>query len=80
MGEQNMLVNRIEFLCKEMGISYYALAYRSTVPLTTIMHILDCSTKNPGIFTIAKLCNGFGITLKDFFDAEEFRDIEYILD
>lgn len=80
MSEQKMLVNRIEFLCKELGISYYTLAYRSTVPLTTIMHILDCSTKNPGIFTIAKLCNGFGITLKDFFDAEEFRGIEYSLD
>ncbi len=80
MCEQKMLVNRIEFLCKEMDISYYTLAYRSTVPLTTIMHILDCSTKNPGIFTIAKLCNGFGITLMDFFDAEEFRDMECNLD
>lgn len=80
MSEQKMLVNRIEFFCREKKISYYALAYRSTVPLTTIMHILDCSTKNPGIFTIAKICNGFGITLKEFFDSEEFRDIEYDLD
>jgi len=77
MSEQMMLVKRIEFLCKNTGISYYTLAYRSAVPLTTIMHILDCTTKNPGIFTIAKLCNGFGITLKDFFDSEEFRNMGY---
>lgn len=80
MNEQKILVNRIQHLCKEKGMSYYSLSYRSTVPLTTIMHILDCSTKNPGIFTIAKICNGFGISLKEFFDSEEFKDIEYELE
>lgn len=80
MSEQKILANRIEYFCMTQGISYYTLSYRSTVPLSTIMHILDLSTKNPGIFTIAKLCNGFGISLKDFFDSEEFKDIEYELD
>lgn len=77
MKEQRILINRIEFFCKTRNISYYALSYRSAVPLTTILHILDGSTKNPGIFTIAKICDGLQITLKEFFDAEEFKDIEY---
>ena len=76
MKEQQILVRRIEYLCKKQGISYYVLSYRSTVPLPT----LDLSTRNPGIFTLAKICNGLGITLKDFFDAEEFKDIEYELE
>lgn len=80
MSEQKILVKRIKYLCKERGISYYTLSYRSTVPLPTLMHILDFSTRNPGIFTLAKICNGLGITLKDFFDAEEFKDIEYELE
>lgn len=80
MSAQKILVKRIKYLCKERGISYYALSYRSTVPLQTLMHILDYSTRNPGIFTLAKICNGLGITLKDFFDAEEFKDIEYELE
>ncbi|MCI9315531.1 MAG: XRE family transcriptional regulator [Lachnospiraceae bacterium] len=80
MKEQQILVRRIEYLCKKQGISYYVLSYRSTVPLPTLMHILDLSTRNPGIFTLAKICNGLGITLKDFFDAEEFKDIEYELE
>lgn len=80
MNEQKILINRIKYFCKKKGMSYYVLSYRSTVPLTTIMHILDCSTKNPGIFTVAKICNGFGITLKEFFDSEEFKDIEYELE
>ena len=80
MKEQQILVRRIEYLCKKQGISYYVLSYRSTVPLPTLMHILDFSTRNPGIFTLAKICNGLGITLKDFFDAEEFKDLEYELE
>lgn len=80
MREQKLLVKRIECLCKEQGISYYMLAYRSTVPLPTLMHILDFTTRNPGIFTLAKICNGLGITLKDFFDSAEFKDIEYELE
>ena len=76
MTEQNKLTKRIQLLCQKQGISYYTLSYRSTVPMTTLMHILDGSTKNPGLFTIIKICNGFNMTVKDFFDAEEFIGIE----
>lgn len=77
MNEQKILSKRISYLCKKEGISYYELSYKSAVPLTTLMHIINCSTKNPGIFTIVKVCNGLNITVKDFFDAKEFIDIEY---
>lgn len=70
--KQKILANRINDLCKEQGISYYMLSYKSTVPLTTILHIVDGSTKNPGIFTITKICEGLNISMRDFFDTEEF--------
>ena len=70
------LAGRITCLCQQRGISYYTLSYRSAVPITTIMHIIDGSTKNPGVFTIIKICNGLNITVKDFFDAEDFSGIE----
>ena len=76
MKAQDMLVERINNLCKEKRLSYYMLSYRSTVPLTTLMHIVDKSTANPGIITICKLCDGFGITVKEFFDAPEFDGLE----
>ena len=50
-------------------------ADESAVPMTTLMHIIDKSTVNPGILTLGKLCEGFGITLKEFFDAPEFEDL-----
>lgn len=73
--QQKILVDRINSLCKEKGISYYLLSYRSTVPLTTLLHIVDGSTKNPGIFTIIKICEGLEVTLKEFFDTDAFSDI-----
>ena len=70
---QKILIKRINKLCKEKDISYYTLSYKSTIPLSTLLHIMDASTKNPGIFTIMKICDGLGITLQDFFDTQEFE-------
>lgn len=77
MNQCKKLAGRITRLCQQQGISYYALSYRSAVPITTIMHIIDGSTRNPGVFTIIKICCGLNITIKDFFDTEDFVDIEY---
>lgn len=77
MKDQEILANRIKHYCKLRRMTYYALAYRSAVPLTTLMHIMNGSTKNPGIFTIAKLCNGLDITIPELFDSEEFANIGY---
>lgn len=77
MNEQKLLSDRIEYYCRVRRMSYYALAIRSAVPLTTLMHIINCSTKNPGIFTIIKICSGLGITVTEFFDSEEFANIEF---
>ena len=58
-------------------MSYYTLANRAAVPLTTLMHIVKCSTRNPGVFTLIKICSGLDITITEFFDSEEFENIEF---
>ena len=73
--KQKIIARRINELCKQKGISYYVLSYESAVPLTTLLHIVDGSTKNPGIFTIFKICDGLGISVKEFFDTEYFCTI-----
>lgn len=75
-NEQKMLVQRIEYLCEEKEISHYKLALKSAIPVTTLDNILKSRTRNPGLFTIVKLCNGLGITMAEFFDCEEFHAIE----
>ena len=63
---------RIEELCKENNITMYQLCALSGVPHTTIININNGSSKNPGIGTIKKICDGFDISLSEFFDSELF--------
>ncbi len=72
MSEQELLSARIMFFCKEKRMTYYKLASRSAIPLTTLMHIMNGSTKNPGVFTIIKICSGL-----EFFNSKEFENIEF---
>ena len=72
---QKILAKRINSLCKKKGMSYYTLSYRSTVPLTTLLHILDGSTKNPGIFTVIKICEALNVSLTEFFGTDDFSKI-----
>ena len=77
MREQELLSARIEFYRKNQRLTYYKLASRSAIPLTTLMHIVNGSTKNPGIFTIIKICSGLNITVGEFFNSKEFENIEF---
>ena len=76
MGIYDIVVERILFLCKEQGITPNGLSYASGVPQSTIKSILNGESKNPGIATIKKLCDGLNINIVDFFDTAEFRDLE----
>ena len=76
MNIYDVVVKRILELCKEQGITPNALSYKAGVSQSTIKSILNGESKNPGIVTIKKLCDGFGITIVEFFDTEEFRTLE----
>lgn len=68
--------NRILQLLEERKMSIYKLAMESAVPQSSIKNILYGKSVNPGIVTIKMLCDGFGITLIEFFDTQEFQNLE----
>jgi len=70
------VANRIEELCRERDITINGLSYISGVSNSTIKAIFYKRSKNPGVATLKKLCDGFGITLVQFFDAEVFANLE----
>lgn len=76
MGTYELTRNRIQQLCEEKGFTIYRLAMESAVPPSSIKNILYGKSKNPGIVTIKMLCDGFGISLIEFFDTEDFRKSE----
>lgn len=58
---------KIANLLKERNWSLYRLAKESGVQTTNLEKICFCN-RIPTIPTIMKICNGFGITLSEFFD------------
>ena len=68
--------NRILQLCEEKQITIYKLSIESAVAPSSIKNILYGKSKNPGIVTIKMLCDGFGITLNEFFNTTEFENLE----
>lgn len=74
MSEYLLLSERIKTLCEKKEMSYYNLASASGVPITTIMNIVHGITKNPGIFTILKLCYGLDISVHDLIEKMEDPD------
>ena len=76
MNTQEAVANRIRQLCREKGFTPNGIANYSAVPQSTVRSILNGESANPGAVTIKKLCDGFGITLGEFFSTPEFDSLE----
>ena len=75
MGTYETVKNRILQLCEEKNMTIYKLSIESAVAPSSIKNILYGKSKNPGIVTLKMLCDGFGITLNEFFNTKEFEKL-----
>jgi len=64
------VIERIKALCKARGWTYYRLAKESGVPYSTLSTMLR-KTNVPSVPSLSKLCDGFGITLAQFFSDKD---------
>ena len=76
MDTYTAVKNRLLLLCGEHNMSIHKLATESAVAPSTIKNILYGKSQNPGIVTLKMLCDGFGITLIEFFNTPEFENLE----
>lgn len=76
MDTRKCVEQRIIELCQERNISFNKLSTLAAVSPSTIKSILNGASKNPGVVTIKKLCDGLDISLIEFFDTEDFRNLE----
>ena len=70
MLPENYIIERIEGLCEEKKMSRYRLAQRAGLAQSSISTLLNRKSV-PSIQTIDKLCDGFGITLAQFFSGKK---------
>ena len=68
MTEFNTL-ERIRQLCRERNWSYYQLSKASGLTYSTINTLFNKQSL-PSLTTLEKICQGFGISLSDFFISD----------
>lgn len=76
MNTQEVIAKRIMQLCNERNLTPNGISNIAAVPQATVKSILNGESKNPGTVTIKKLCDGFEITLGEFFSTPEFDALE----
>lgn len=63
-------------ICDERKISINKLATTCLLTQSTVQNIIECNSVNPKLLTIVRICDGLGISLKEFFDDELFDNID----
>ncbi|MBR3289518.1 MAG: helix-turn-helix transcriptional regulator [Clostridia bacterium] len=76
MKAKKAVAERIIEICNEQNMTINALANISGVSPSTIYSMLNEKSQNPGIVSLKKLCDGWEISLREFFDSPLFDDLE----
>lgn len=76
MDTYTTVKNRILYLCEEKRMTINKLATESGVAPSTVKNILYGKSHNPGIVTLKMLCDGLGISLTEFFNTDDFKNLE----
>ncbi len=67
---------RLLELCKTNNITINKLANISGVTQSTLNNIISGRNKSTTISTLKKLCDGLEITIVEFFDTPQFKNLE----
>ena len=73
MEQNEVLAKRLKELMEEKGMNYRTLAEESGLPVKRVYRMAAGMTSNPGVFVMMRICKGLGVTLDEFFKAEEFE-------
>ena len=76
MNIYDFVVKRIYELREERNITLNVLSYLAGISQSTVKSILNGESKNPGIVTLKKICDGLDITIVYFFDTEDYYELE----
>ena len=76
MNTKKAVAIRILQICNDKEITINALANLCGISHSTIYSMINNKSKNPGIVTIKKICDGFEITLGEFFSHDIFNSLE----
>ena len=72
MKLNDAIVKRIEEICEERGSNICDIALGGGMSPSAIYDLVKGRTKCSKVITVKRFCEGAGLTLSQFFDAEYF--------
>jgi len=66
---------RLTQLLKERNMTQYQLYIKSGVPKSTLSNLISCSYDSVKLRIIHELCQGFGISISEFFSSPLFEEV-----
>ena len=76
MDIKDLIVKRFNELCAKKNMTINELANISGVTPSTAYSMMDKRRRDISIRTIKKFCDGLEIGLSEFFDTEDFQNLE----
>ena len=67
---------RIEYYLKKNKMTLWQLYKASGIPKATLYSFMQSTTALPKLDTLHHICEGLGITIREFFDDEMFEETE----
>ena len=67
---------RIQELCRNKQMTENMLIYQSGMPPSTFKSIMNGKSRNPGIVNIKKIADGFGMSIREFYDSDMFDNLD----
>lgn len=74
-SECENIMNNIEEICKNKGISHYVLANLAEISTSTLYGLMKGKTK-PYMYTIYKICNALDVTIETILRNKEQNEEE----
>ena len=68
--------DRIRFYQQKKNMSLWGLFKASGVPMSTLAAFMSKRTELIKLDTLLHICEGFGITLTEFFEDSIFKEVE----
>ena len=74
MTYSDVIIKRLDSLCKEKNITTNQLANLSGITQSTVDNIMRGITKNPKLKTLHKLATGLDMTVSELLDFSEMNE------
>ena len=76
MDVKDLVAKRFNELCAEKNMTINQLANSSGVTPSTAYSMMNKDRRDISIRTIKKFCDGLDISLSEFFDTKDFKNLE----